>query len=1025
MRRWLPALAVRRPVTVTMLFVAICVLGAISIGRIPLQMMPGGFEFPYVWIWVPYPDATPLETDRQIVRPVEEQLATISGIEELESRASENNASFSLKFHQSVDLDRAYNDVVDRMERVMPDLPDDVRDYGVFRYNPDDEAIAWYGIKLPGDDPDAGALVEEIVQKRIERVDGVGKVDVWGTIPRRVFIDFDRDAVFAHRVDLYALLQRLRGDNFQLSGGRLLDRGQVRYVRSLSRWTSVEEIADTPAGQGVRLRDIAEVGTRLEASANIVHINGDDGVFMGVYKESSANTVDVARRVRAAFEELERDPRLAGFGFFNLFDQGKLVEESIRNLVDAALEGGVVAVLVLLVFLRQVRMTLLIAASIPFSLMLTVTVLYFTGGSLNLLSLLGLMLAVGMVVDNAIVVVENIHRKRRAGASAAEAAIEGTAEVNLAITLSTATTMVVFLPIILMSENAMFSFFLGALGFPVIFALAASLLGALVFTPPGTLLTPVGRGEQEPRWLRWLGDRYLRVLRWVLARPFDTFMVLLATVLLTVFMPMKQVGCTEQAASALADFDIDFRVPGSFSYRERLEVVEAFEQAIAGQREAWHIESWRTRLRAGSTRGNIFIRLKDDEDRPDRATIVRQAHEVLPDLPGVTWELGWSENPQRRGDSFSIHLTGADPEVLEALAAEVARRVEALPGVLSAGDTLDETGLPELRLVLDRPALARYGLSAQQVARTISFAMRGAQLSPFRQGEHELDVLARFRVEDRADLDRLMDFELLSPVTGRPVALRSLAHPVVAQGFGTIRRRNRRTGLQVKVDLAPGARMEQVRQGVEAALDAFAFPTGYGWERGREAFEQAENDRARNLALLLSVTFVFLLMGVLLESFMLPLAILGTIPMAVLGVYWTLFLTGTPLDMMAGVGLVILIGVVVNNGIVLLDLVTVLRHQGMSRTEALLVAGRRRMRPILMTALTTIGGLLPMALGDATFVGIPYAPLGRVVAGGLATATVLTLLVLPFFYVLFDDLRAAAGRALAYVRPGAVRPEAT
>jgi HAE1 family hydrophobic/amphiphilic exporter-1 len=310
------------------------------------------------------------------------------------------------------------------------------------------------------------------------------------------------------------------------------------------------------------------------------------------------------------------------------------------------------------------------------------------------------------------------------------------------------------------------------------------------------------------------------------------------------------------------------------------------------------------------------------------------------------------------------------------------------------------------------------------VGRTLAFAMRGQQLPDYYEGSREVDVYARFRLEDRADFDRLMDFPLWSPFTQEAVPIRAVTEQSVAKGFGNIERTNRKTGMTLNLELAPDVEMDNAWGAVGSALEGMQFPRGYGWAKGREAMQQVEDDRARNLALGLSITLVFLIMGVLLESFLLPMAILTTIPMALLGVWWTLYFTGTPVDGMAGVGLVILIGVVVNNGIVLLDLVTQLRRGGMDRTEALLTAGTRRLRPILMTALTTIFGLLPMAVGDRTFIGIPYAPLGQVVAGGLATATLLTLFVLPYLYALLDDLRSASWRALVFAWPRS-RTEAT
>jgi len=1028
MRRWLPALAVRRPVSVAMTFLALLVLGAIAYTRIPLQMMPSGFDYPFLWVWVPNPGGTPMETESQVVLPVEEQLATISGIKELSSSASENAASFSLEFHQSVDLDAAYNAVVDRLERVMPEMPGSVRDYGVYRYNPADEPVLWVGVTLPEELEDAHSLVQDVVQKRLERIGGVGKVEVWGTDERLVFIDFDRDALFAHAVNLGDLIGRLSSDNFQMASGRLQDRGSVRYVRSLARFEDLDVLKGYPVRDGVTLADVAEISYRRARSTDIHRLDGQPGVGLAIFKESAANTVAVCAAVREALPTLTEHPQLVGSGFHTFFDQGELIEDSVNNLLMTALQGGVFAVAILFLFLRDVRLTLLIASCIPLSLLLSVTALFFTGSTLNLISLMGLMIAVGMVVDNAIVVVETIFRRRRDGADPATAAIEGTGEVNLAITLSTLTTMVVFLPLILMSEDAMFSFFMGALGFPVVYALAASLLVAVIFTPLATVWMKGSAGaalKGDPPWIRWMAARYERALRWALSHRFDAFIGLIAIVMLTAMVPMKSVGCTDQAQGNLGDFVIRFEVPASFTYPEREALVDEVEALVDEHREDWNVRVTRTRLRGTSTWGYVQVYLNDDAPPEERDAVLEEVERLLPEVPGARIWLGWDGGQGAdRSNSTQIHLSGDDTETLLTLADEVLRRVRAAPGVLSAENSLERDGADELRLVVDREAAARHGISATSVGRTLAFAMRGTRLSDFHDGEREVEVWARFAYEDRQDLDTLLDFEMWSPTQQSSVPLRALVTPETGRGFDSIRRRDRKTSLGLTINLDPDLELEATGAAIEGALEDLELPRGYDWSQGRRFNEQMANDDARNKALLLSITFVFLLMGVLFESFILPMSIIATVPMAMIGVYWTLYITDTPLDVMGGVGLVVLVGVVVNNGIVLVDLVTQLRNEGYARTEALVVAGQRRLRPILMTALTTLVGLLPMATGSSTFVGIPYAPLGRVVGGGLAAATLLTLFCVPYLYSLLDDLRAGGGQVIAFAtrRPGAAPP---
>ncbi len=1024
MMDWLPRFSVTRPVTVIMGFLALCLLGAIAWDRIPLEMMPGRFTLNRLWVQVPYDGASPREVETSLLRPIEEHLSTAPGIKSMRGRASSTGVGMSLEFHRSVSMDVAYNAVVDRLERAMPDLPEDVERYWIYKWNPADEPVMWSGISLPKGIEDEHALVHDYVAKRLERVPGVGKVDVWGVDPRRVFIEFSLDRLSNHNVNLGEVIASLSQDNFQMATGRVVDRGRVRYIRSLARWEDMDDILALPVRNGVRIGDIADVRYRLDPSPDINHIDGREGAALAINKESDANTVAVTEAVEAAFAELEADPRLMGARFVTFFDQGSLIQDSINDLLTTAATGGLCAIIVLFAFLREWRLTLLIAACIPFTLLMTVTILYFTGRSLNLLTLMGLMLAVGMVVDNAIVVVESIYARRQEGVAPPRAAIEGTSDVGLAITLSTLTTMVVFLPIILMTEDADFSFFMGELGMPVVWALAASLFVAVIFTPLTTTLLKGRPGDNgglptEPRWITWLSDRYRRWLKAVLTHRTDALVGILAFTTLTFIVPARAVGCQDEADGNIGQFVVRYEVPADFTYGERLKVVETLEAWVEGHREDWGVRTHRANLGADSSYGQLNVHLTEDKERdadlPSREEVIKQAEAGLPRIPGVDVQIGWGSSGQGQNREIEVNIRGEDVATLEQIGVEVRRVLKGVPGVIAARTDLEEDGGQELRLRADREALARYGQTATSVGRTVGFALRGTRLPDYHDGDKEIDVVARFRLEDRQDLDRLLDFPMWSSVTGSAVPLRALVDSEVAPGVGTIRRNDRVTSFPLTVELGPGADPMAVREAITGALAGVAFPRGYGWDFFGGSGSDPANDSARNLALLLSVTFVFLIMGVLFESFILPLSILTSIPMALVGVYWTLYLTNTPLDVMGGVGLVVLVGVVVNNGIVLVDLVTRLRKEGHSRTDALVEAGGRRIRPILMTALTTIFGLLPMALGTSTFIGIPYAPMGRVVAGGMVAGTVLTLFLVPYLYSVLDDMRDSSSRWAAWV----------
>lgn len=1013
LRERLPAIAFDRPVTVLMGFLALLVIGVIAYTRIPVQMMPSGFESKFLFIWAPYPGGSPIETDERVLRPIEEQISTVPGIKRMRSTAATNAAQLALSFWGSVDMKSTYNAVMDRMERAMPELPDQVERYWIFRFNPDDTPVIWAGASLPPEVDDPWHVLENIVKPRIERVPGVASLDVYGVNKNVVAVEYERAKLFAHLIDLGSVHRRLQSDNFQQGSGRIVERGRVRPVRSLSN-LAASDLARFPVRDSLVLGDIAKIRRGGLASADLSRIDGEEAAGLAVKKESDANTVEVGQRVTAELEALEADPRVQGMQFHVFFDQGGLIQDSVDTLTNTALTGGLFAVIILYVFLREWRMTLLIAASIPLSLLLTVAALYFGGSDLNLISLMGLMLAVGMVVDNAIVVVETIYTRRGEGLSPRQAAIEGTGEVNLAILASTATTMVVFLPVMLMSENAEFSFFLRVMGMPVVLALAASLLVALVFAPLATRYIGSAQIKTDPRWLGWVEARYRVLLGWVLRQRADTAIGIVALLMITVMIVVPGVKCAGGGDSNLNDFVIRFEVPPQFGSSRRDEALAAFEDVVESHREAWGVRVYRSELQGDRNQGQVHVYLESDGPMP-RDQVMEQARAALPsDLPGVSGSVGW-EGDQDNANTLSLRIEGEQVRELMGLADEVVRRVEDLEGVVDVRIDQEREGRDEIRLQVHRDAGLKYGVGATQIGTTVSYSLRAQSLPALKEDGREVELRSSFSLEDRSDIDTVRDFQMFSQSTGGFVPIRVLTDLELGKGPVSINRIDRRTSVSISVDVAEDVDVGKFYGDIDKALSDMAFPRGTGWKKG-DAFDmQIENDAAMLWAMVLSVSFVFLLMGTLFESVILPAGILTTIPMAVFGSLWGLWITGTPMDTMAGVGLVILVGVVVNNGIVLVDKVTQLRAEGVERTEALIEAGCRRLRPILMTAMTTICGLLPMALGSSAFIGISYAPLGRTVIFGLTASTLLTLVLIPFLYAWLDDFSAGFRGWLGYV----------
>jgi HAE1 family hydrophobic/amphiphilic exporter-1 len=1009
----LPSVSVRRPVGTSVVLLALLVLSVLAWSRLPLQLLPSGFEPRVLWVRLPLQDASPAEVDELILRPLTDQLATIPGLTEIETRASTSMARATLTFSSDVAMSEAYNDVVDRVERALPDLPDDVDRYFVAKFDPSDEPILWGAVTFGEDLDDPARLIDDVLIPRLERIPGVASVDVFGLSRRAVMVEWDRDRLVAHGVDLGRAQASLQTDNFQLSGGRFVEDGRVVRVRSLATLSDVDALRRYPlptladGGPDLRLADIAGIGVGRLASGTIERLDGRQAVAFGVRKESTANTVAVAGAVREALSSLATDPRAAGSAFPIFFDQGDAIEDSTGQLGDALMQGALLSVVVLWVFFRDLRTTLLVSLAIPFSLLLALLGIAALGGTLNLIAMMGLMLAVGMVVDNAIVVVEAIAQRRAGGEGPVEAAVSGTASVALAVTASTLTSMIVFLPVILMTADANVSFFLGELGIPVILSLGASLLVALTFSPLASARLGPQAPVAEPRWVARLADRYAASLTYWMDRPGDVGVVACALLLLTMGVAVPGVQCTPGEEGGPLSFEIALSVPPEATLDERAAIADAYEAALDAVREDNGIDMVHVSIRETGDRGEIQVFLKEDGPAT-RDEVMAKIRDHLPDdLPGVVASLGRGD-----GDNGRMRLTlfGEDADVLEPIAEEVARRARTVPGVTGAQPEIESDGRPELRVRPRPDALLASGSTARAVAQTLAFAVRGNQaLPPLTLGGDEVDVISRIELADRQDISAVLDFPVVTATGAAPV--RALSDVAVARGPGSRGRTDRRLAVHVQLDLASDVDREQLDDDLALAMSDLSLPRGVSLQDDAWRSDQAEQDTATVFALAMSCVFVYLLMGVMFESWLLPLGVLTTIPLAVLGAFWGLYLTDTPLDVMAGLGLVVLVGVVVNNGIVLVDRIAAAREEGLSRHDAILDACRTRLRPILMTAATTILGLVPMAVGTESFIGLPYAPLGRCIMGGMIASSFLTLWWVPMLYVWLDDLSDWVNRA--------------
>ena len=1019
--RLLPKFSVRRPVTVTMILLAILVIGFISYYRIKLDLFPSGFNDPYLGVYIPYTDANPKEIEEQIAKPIEAELKTVKNLKKIESYSQTRACRFSLRFSQGTNMDLAYAQVTDRLERARPNIPDEIEHFYIWRHRMGSEPIVAMAVSYDESIEDPFFVTDRFVKQAIEGVKGVANVEVFGMREKYIQIILDADKVKTYRVNLPQVINRLMQDNFAMSSGYVY-MGKKKYLlRSKSRFSSLEDIRNIQIRPGVRLSHIADVVFDFDEERNsLMRVDGKLAAGLVIYKESAANTVDVCRLIEEKLtEQFANRAELDGVDYFMFFDQGSYINESIENVKVTGLWGGFFAFFVLLFFLRKFRITLMLTLAIPLSILVSVLMLYTLDWTLNLLTLMGMMISIGLVVDNAIVITENIYRFNGLGYSPKKSAILGASEVGLAITLATLTTIVVFLPLMIMGGNSPMSFFITRIGAPVIFALVASLFIALLFIPLGTTKVI----EEKVKLVNTTHNRLTQFYQDTLVRIFKyrlDALIIILLIMFSQFIPLNLVKKTDSQEGGPLDAKVICNFPSTYSLEKADKTINFVVDKIMERKDIYHVSHISTRVRPFWGRIEIYLEPDPDKQwyqvlyrkvagrlgfsdyhRMTRTELTEDIKALLPVIPGVRMRTSWREQGEDMS-ALTYTLRGYDTGVLGDLAEELEKQLQLVEGVLSVESDI-ETGNDEIHIAMDREKGFKLGVSPNYLAQYVAFNLRRRKISNYQTPEKEIPVYLKSRPEQREFVAQLKN-TFIQTESGRETTLDSLADLSYHKSLGTINRENGKSFLRLKIYTAEGD-LESITGNIERILKRFQFPTGYYYEKGERArrFEDQNQDFQR--ALFFSVIFVLIIMGVLFESFILPLSVLVAIPAAFVGSFWLLLVTGTALDIMALIGLVVLVGVVVNNAIVLIDLINQYRQTGMNREQAILVAAMHRFRPILMTALTTIFGLLPMAIGKTSFINIPYAPLGITMIGGLVSSTFLTLFAVPVFYTYFDDLR--------------------
>jgi HAE1 family hydrophobic/amphiphilic exporter-1 len=997
----LTRLSLNRPVTVMMMVLTMVVLGFLSLSRLKINFLPD-VDFPFIGVYVPYPNAIPAQVEREIAKPLEEVLATLGDIDELfsESRTDGCFVGVTFKFGRQVDVMRL--EVKEKIDQVRDTLPDDVRDIMLFTFNSNDIPIMVGRISAKERDlASSYDLLDNKVIKPIERIDGVGRIRVDGIAPREVSIYLEIDQIKKHQVDVGRLFRLLNDSNVNLSVGKVTTGGLRYNLRTLGAFTTSEEIADLLVNdKGVRLRDIAEVVESEPEAQWYRRLNGESAIAFEIQKASGANTVEVSRAVQKQLDRISEDPALAGIDVVLFFDQADEILESLNGLMVSGLVGSILAVFVLFFFLRHVRTTLVVSIAIPFSLMATCVFLYLTGKSLNLLTMMGLMLAVGMLVDNAIVVIESIYRQQVAGKRGNEAALSGAADVGIAVTASTLTSVIVFAPIVLGGGDEIVVW-LREVGITLSVTLIASLIISLTLVPLMAARLRPPKSAEPSRLVAVVQQRYLRLLDWTSNRhPGRAAWMILALIPVTIgvmqatgfgFEPFGDRGVKRNRLYIRLDFSDNVNVYKADEYVARV------EDYLLPRADSLGAEIYSF---FQDNHGAVTLFFDHTVSETEVRNLRQKLREELPVQAGVRYVMGDDDGPSSGGQSIRVRLFGEDSDLLAELSTEVKRRLSLIDGIEEVR-TNNDTGSEEVHVVVNRESASRFGVTPSSVAGILNLTFRGVALRDLQAEDREVPVGILLRPEDRKSLQNLKSMTVHVSDDGRPILLGQIAEFDFQNTRSTIYREDQRTSISI-TGTYEGNEAGLARQQVAETMDSMALPNGYNWSFGRDQLRAEEEQSQMGLNVLLALACVYFVMAALFESLVHPLVIMSSVLFAIFGVIWFMILTNTPFNIMAMIGVVVLIGVIVNNGIVLLAHINTLRRQGLPLEVAILEGGRERFRPILMTAATTVLGLLPLALGTTAMSGAMYYPMARALIGGLLSGTILTLLVLPTLYVLSE-----------------------
>jgi HAE1 family hydrophobic/amphiphilic exporter-1 len=1006
----LARLSVDRPVLTAMVTLIVLVLGAVSLGRVQIDLLPK-VELPTVTITTEYPGASPEVMEQRVTQIIEEIAATVPGVEDLTSTSTEGRSDVKVTFTWGTDVDTAAIDVASKIQAEIDELPEDVVRPRVNKFDVATFPVVVLGVSSSLDPVELTTLIDEQIRYRFAQIPGVAQVDPWGEYEREVRVELDPARVREFGVPLDRILDALRNANLDLPAGKIDEGNASVTIRAPAQFTDIEQIRDTIVavhdGAPVRIRQIGEVNDTYQKRERMARVNGERGIRIGIRKQSDANTVEVAEAVLAEVEAVNADfPQVH---IVPVINQGNFIERSIDNVASSVLYGGALAIVVLMLFLRNVGSTSIIGVSIPISLIATFSLIYFSGLTVNLMTLGGLALGVGMMVDNSIVVLENVYRRRHElGQEPREAAIAGTKEVAAPVLASTVTTLVIFLPLAFVRGVSGVLF--RDLAIVIVFSLACSLVVSLTVVPmlAARFMKRVRMKVLDDATSGGaLSEMYRAILQTALRHRIVT--VVVAFGLLAASLPLIRFVGTEFMPPS---DEGEVRVTGEMAVGTRLELVDKQTQRLEKLTYPEVPEAIASVVSVGASgqnpaeafQGEVRITLPPATERDRSNTEVADAlrRKLEAAVPGMTIR---TRAPQGQFllervlgtvEGVIVEVRGFDLQVLDELAREVSDAIVDVPGITDV-KVSREAGVPQQELRIDRDKAADLGLSPADVARAVETAVAGSQAGEYRVRGNAYRILVQLADVENVALSEILDMTVQN-AAGEAIALRNVVATTPSRGPIVIERDDQQRLVKVTANVA-GRDMGSVALEIEDRLDSIPHPVGYdfviagNFEEQRKAFDELV------VSLVLSLVLVYMVLAAQYESLIDPLVVMMSVPVAGVGVLVALVGTHTTFNVQSFIGCIMLGGIVVNNAILLVDQANQLRAEGLDPIDAMTEAGRRRLRPILMTTLTTILGLLPLALGIGEGTDA-QAPLARVVLGGLTASTIVTLVLIPAVYSL-------------------------